>query len=577
MKLALIAALLFFPAAFSSAADVRSDHKELARAISDPELRKAAEQVLQRKNRFYEQDALRNQTKKGENFTYVRVEITGVMSNDDTGEYDPALIEKQIKPSFSAVENMSFLERATYNFRRKFDPLHTAELIGDVAEYTNAASGETTENARKKLAPFREAEINELVAHSWGCELVYAAILNGDIRPPKKLIVMGVPDNDHKKWDLLAAWTGTEVHWARSENDIVKNAQDSAELIALKAAASVDFQARWKALCDVTPPNERSCHAHNRKSKPVIVEKIGKLPGVGGHSRTEYYDVLKRKGLIKDSISELRTEMVRNYQAEERRVKKAALDEAVVEARELVAQARQQVKTAQRDHDARLRNTLAEMAIRSCANPGSITQGELDRLPAPYGRDFMDTLPGGLGECSLMVYMSLGREANAEDIRRKSTLSTPEAAPQVPPPHQAIRPFPQQPTPVRSAPPPPLSTALPRFKEFATAACRAPEQVALEYFLLQPYDRSDARRDDYVAKELSAGMSGCSLRLFNALLATIRAGENGRIDRAWIRSMVAVSSAPSGTLPGDLSRGGAVPPTPDHDPVWGKIGPIIGR
>lgn len=252
------------------------------------------------------------------------------------------------------------------------------------------------------------------------------------------------------------------------------------------------------------------------------------------------------------------------------------MNAAHAEARKLVEAARAQKAIAERDHDERLRYTLADMARRSCADPGSVTQAELDGLPEPYGKNFLDALPGGLGECSLMVYMSLGRGANAEDIRRKSSLSTPEAAPQVPPPHQAIRSFPQ-PTPVRSAPPQLLSTALPRFKEFATAACRAPEQVALEYFLLQPYDRSDARRDDYVAKELSAGMSGCSLRLFNALLATIRAGENGRIDRAWIRNMVAVSSAPSGSLPGDRSRGGAVPPTPDHDPVWGKIGPIIGR
>ncbi|MBI2384556.1 MAG: hypothetical protein HYV14_00945 [Elusimicrobia bacterium] len=381
MKPLVIAVLLAFVVSGAHAQMIRPDHQDLAGRVADPELRAMTEQVLQRKNHYYVQEALRNLDKKGENFTLMRVEVTGVMSNDDTGAYDKNLFETQIKPSFSALENMTALERARYKFQRLIDPAHTGELVGDAVEYANAARGVTTENARKKLAAYQDAEINELVAHSWGCELVYAAILNGDIRPPKKLIVVGVPDNDRKKWALLAEWTGTEVHWTRAENDAVRNAQDRAAQIGLDAGASVDFKAKWDAVCASGTPNTRTCHPHERKSKRVIIEKIGKIPGMIGHARTEYYDVLKKKDVLKQSHQQLRSAMIDSYETETERVKKRALEEAVVEARGLVAEARSQANIARRDHDERLKNAYADLARRSCDHPGSVSQAELDALP----------------------------------------------------------------------------------------------------------------------------------------------------------------------------------------------------
>lgn len=572
MKLTIAIVLLGTNAIATPAANVIDRNEELVARMKErnPEVRTKTLDVLREMNVDYRALATRKLKEDGEIFDRARIEVDGVNANNNTAKFDPSLFdEPPIQPSYSAQDRgPSIINK----LKRIFGHTPPTDVVLDITDYRSASNGEMTERTRAVFVDWKNREINEVVAHSWGCEAVYAAIVNGYMLPPKKLILTGVPDNSFVKWQLLARYTGTRVFWARAENDKVA-AELGTRIGNNKSWA--EWNLDWESYCIPERPSA-ICNAHGRAASKATKVSVGNLPSAGGHNRDEYYVALKKGGIIVGTPLDLRRAESAKKAAEIIAVEKIAVEAAHNEALKLVAQAREQRRIAERDHDERLKNKMADMARRSCADPGSVTQAELDGLPEPYGKNFLDALPGGLGECSLMVYMSLGRGANAEDIRRKSTLSTPEAAPQVPPPHQAIRSFPQ-PTPVRSAPPPPLSTALPRFKEFATAACRAPEQVALEYFLLQPYDRSDARRDDYVAKELSAGMSGCSLRLFNALITTIRAGENGRIDRAWIRNIVTVSSAPSGSLPGDRSRGGAVPPTPDHDPVWGKIGPIIGR
>ncbi|MDP3541341.1 MAG: hypothetical protein Q8T11_02605 [Elusimicrobiota bacterium] len=572
MKRILIVALCLIPADGLRAAPSGDPHAELASEMYelDPEVRRTTLEVLRRKNAHYEQDALDNLAKKGEVFTYARVEVTGVMSSDDTAEYDEFLFEKYIKPSFSVRESgLRGLLGGPINevLKKLFPPVKTGEIIRDasldIQEFAAAAAGEMTDRAREKLAPYRGAEINELVAHSWGTELIYAAILNGEIRPPKRLIVVGVPDNDRSKWDMLAARTGTEVIWARADNDAV--VLDAGMQLALRAAAKVDFKAKWDSLC-ANRATKSNCHAHGRTSKPVVRVNVGRLPGVTGHARTEYYDLLKKKKYLNGPASELRNIEVSNIEAEIMRVRGKSLAEAQQEAHGIVEQARAQAKIAEREHDERLKMTYADMAIRSCSNPGSVAQAELDALPVPYQKNLLTAtaIPWGFDDCSVRVYMNLRRGADAEEIRR---LATPVAlAVQPPPEPQLARQPSPSPQPIQATIP--FNSTFPRLADLAAAACASPSRASLgSQPLRQSSPDSFSRdRDDVVAARLAVGLGECPRKLFYELIETIRSGQAASVNDRWLQDKAARftppayyappprSSPPTGCIPGDNSR-----------------------
>lgn len=280
MKVALVALILSFPSASARSGEVQDRHGRIAGRLYelDPEVRAMTEKVLRKMNTDYEGMAKMGLRAKGERFDHARIEVTGVASNDDTNRMDPNLFDGQIKPSFSAIENMTPMERAAYQVAKLIDPARVGDTFPDIAEYAKAAAGITTPRARLKLKAYRDAEINELIAHSWGTELVYAAILNGEIRPPKKLIVVGVPDNDKAKWEMLAVYTGTEVHWVRADNDIV--AQDGATRIASKV--TTDFGARWKSLCGGETPNERTAKLITARSSRLSSRRSATCRGLRG-------------------------------------------------------------------------------------------------------------------------------------------------------------------------------------------------------------------------------------------------------------------------------------------------------
>lgn len=574
MKRALIVALFLLPADGIRAAAIGDPHAKLAAEMYelDPEVRLATLEVLRRKNVHYEQDALINMTKKGEVFTYARVEVTGVMSSDDTAEYDELLFEKYIKPSFSVRQSgLRGLLGGPINdvLKKLFPPVKTGEILRDasldIMEFAAAAAGETTDRAREKLAPYRDAEINELVAHSWGTELIYAAILNGEIRPPKRLIVVGVPDNDRGKWDMLASRTGTEVVWARADNDAV--VLDAGMELALRAAAKVDFKAKWDTLC-ANKITKSSCHAHGRKPKPVVRLNVRRLPGATGHARTEYYDLLKERGILRGTAADLRSIEVSNIEAEIVRVRSNVLGEAQREAQVIVEQARAQAQIALRDHDERLKRTYVDMSIRSCANPGSVTQAELDSLPVPYDENLQRSSgwPKGLDECACWVYLGLHKGVDAERIRKLATPAVPIVIRPAPPPVQAITPIP--PSPPAYQPTIPFNSTFPTLKDIALAACASPARASLgSHTLRQSMPYSFSRdRDDEVAARFSAGLGECPRKLFYELIETIRSGKVSAIDSRWLRDKAARftppvyyappprSSPPTGCIPGDNSR-----------------------
>jgi hypothetical protein len=137
------------------------------------------------------------------------------------------------------------------------------------------------------------------------------------------------------------------------------------------------------------------------------------------------------------------------------------------------------------------------------------------------------------------------REQLREDQRARVAEKTLRLSERHPPEH----------APVQALRPNSFSTVLPQFKEFAVAACLAPEQVAIETYLHRDYDFSSRERDDNLARGLAADLGDCPRQLFYQLIKTHRAMEYGRIDRQWIRTMVAAySRAP------DTSSGYTPPP-----------------
>lgn len=222
----------------------------------------------------------------------------------------------------------------------------------------------------------------------------------------------------------------------------------------------------------------------------------------------------------------------------------------------LVKQARKQIEIAQRDHDERLRRLLRELTRRSCQNPGSVTQSELDGIPKPHLKDFIEhgEFPAESGGCASKVYFAIARdEVNAKELRRMSEMNEPVN------PNQ-----PREPATVRPNPVPQFSAVFPRLSELAVAACLSPGQAAIDTFLYSNYDFSHTGYDRDAATNIESRLEGCPQQLFRALLNTIKAGEGWKIDRQWILNTVAAFSSGPGTTPGDSNPPvGVTPPYSD--------------
>lgn len=560
MRPALLALLLAFPATYSLGADV---HGDIAAKIRDPELRDMTQKVLREMGTDYDALAKKGLTAKGERFDLARVEITGVGSNDNTYKVNQRIFDAQIKPSFTNDENsiLGNLRRGIklgYEyFAPNSDPISAFQKLHDSVEFERAAAGETTARAREVLADYKHLEINEIVAHSWGTELVYAAILNGELRPPKKLIVVGVPDDDHAKWEMLAARTGTEVHWVRAPNDLIAKAGAH----AVSRQFPVDYKARWDALCS-DPVKGAACRAHNRKPKSVVWEEIGDIAGAAGHDRVEYYSSIETQGILKGSVLELRAAETAVKEAEIREVKKAALEVAVRAARTLISEARAQREISRRDHDERLRGSMIDIAVRACTAPERVNQAELDALPEPYDADFVNIAPDGMGACTQSVYRDLRRGADLREILDKAATFEEPAA--LRPERPAL---PAQPVDALIRPSP-FALTFPDLARFAIASCRSPGSAApvpMNYYQ-RPYAQFYGDRknwEGWYTNQLAL-LDGCPKLLFIDLVTLALEGSYWKVgERDWIKNQVARYSPSQGGPGGGASPGGgnAHPPS----------------
>lgn len=551
MKLSFAIVFVGASAIAAPAANAVDRHEQLVAQMKerDPEVRTKTLDVLREKNVDYQALATRNLKEDGETFDRARIEVDGVNANNDTAKTDPSLFdEPPVQPSHSAQDRSPGLIN---KLKRLLGHTPPADFALDVADYRSASNGEMTKRTRAVFDAWKNREINEVVAHSWGCEAVYAAIVNGYMLPPKKLILTGVPDNSFVKWQLLAQHTGTKVFWVRAENDTVA-AELGTRIGNNKSWA--EWNLDWESYCI---PEKRSaiCNAHGRTASTATKVSVGKLPSAGGHNRDEYYAVLKTKRIIVGTPLDLRRAESAKKAAEITTVEKIAVEGAHREALKLVAQAREQRKIAEQDHDERLRYTLIEMAQRSCADPGSVTQAELDALPDPYQEDFKTSqgTPRGLDICAYMVYLDLGRGVSSEKIRAKATPSKPADTRAIPPGPQGA---PTIREPVDAGATVPFNSVFPRLKDLAVTACASPAQVSVDAGMFRRsapvyYSRS---ADDAIAASLSTGLGDCPRQLFYTLIETLRAGQGSIITDQWVRSLAAVYSTPPYVPPSSGGR-----------------------
>lgn len=454
----------------------------------DPEIREQTMQLVRDQNVNYHKAAAERLRKKGRHFNIARLEVKGMLAADDTRKFSLDDFDDNLEPSFKADKGRGVMDWIRSWGGRDFNR--------DKDEMRTAMRGEMSARAKDTVARLKGLEINEIVAHSWGSELMYAAILNGDVRPPKKLIVVGVPDDDLAKWEMLAARTGTELFWARADNDAA--AMDEGARTARKAAGDVDFKARWDAAC-AKDKGHALCRAHGRKPKPMVRVNIGRLPGLLGHDRAEYYKAIKRLGVIKTSVPQMRAAEDVVIAAEAVKVEQDLLTSAHREAIKLVAESR-------------------ELARRRA-----------EAMPKPSFWDNID-----LDEFQRRM-AELKRIGPAQG-----------AGPSVP---------------VNSGyvPPPPFAHHMARFRSFAVEACRSPENVPMGHFLTPYYDHSFRDHDNALAQRMSAGLDACSQRLFYRLIEMVRDMSWRQADRAWIREAVELYSRPpqrSDPLPSVGGNGG---------------------
>ncbi len=205
------------------------------------------------------------------------------------------------------------------------------------------------------------------------------------------------------------------------------------------------------------------------------------------------------------------------------------LREALAEAKTAAAAGRlEQDALARREHDERLKRTLAELTARSCAAPGDVTQNELDVLRLPRAENLaLSPWPEGIADCA-EVYLYLA--GNGRDAAALARLSMPPS-PSLPIPPAAA--------PVSGAPVVLFAQTLPHAMEFARVACHAPALARVGPALTRPREGIlFLPSDDRAAAGLEAGLGVCERLLFRRLIGVLRHGHPGKIDSAWIKARV---------------------------------------
>lgn len=492
-------------------------------------------------------------------YTYQRVEVEGMMVAGDTSETDPGMIDKQVKLSYANdVPGESWTEK----IKRKLI------FFRDLEDAFSDTEGKPSTRATNAISQLKGAKINELFAHSWGTEAVYLGLLNGTILPPKKLVLVGVPEDSEAKWRVLAEFTGIEVHVIGFHSDKVKTAGS----LALKFRSglpkdTVGQENLWRRKC---AEKNRSCadpakfvptkfnyDIHARPPDSPKDEFFRLHLSKMDHDKSLYYRYLFNRKLFNKTIDQLAAPQLKLIEMEENRI----LAEADQTARRLIAEAKVKIERAKRIHDAELLSTLLEIAARSCSNPGSVGQVELNNIPQPLTWDFGLVLPEQITDNCVLAHF----HAMANRLKDRKRLWAGDLGSR---PKQVVSPVATVPSqgPADISPAIPFAAMLPGVRNLAANACHSPGSASMRGLIpsLRIFFSPD---DEDAVNGLLAGMGDCERALFKRLVSLIRSGQGGAIDDEWIRKFV--ESTRPVTTPGSGGTG-RKPPRDDGDGGGGE-------
>ncbi len=222
-------------------------------------------------------------------YDYQRVEIRGILSPDskdnDTNWRLGPLFDLMIAPTHLDKKADPNKSRAGRWFES------AKEIVEDLDSLSQDAQNQISSAAEAAVMRLHNKDVNEIVAHSWGTEIVYNAILTGRIRPPKRLIVCGMPDRDLEKWRALARHTGTDVVVYTNPDDPVAGgaraagaAAEATDAVVLRnppSPAAAKFERQWEEAC-----RRVDCNPTGRAPGKAVMKDGYKG---GTHDRFKYY------------------------------------------------------------------------------------------------------------------------------------------------------------------------------------------------------------------------------------------------------------------------------------------------
>lgn len=323
--------------------------------------RRAGEKLGIEKNIWSPMDLKRNavaalMAEGTEYYDYERVEVTGIFANDD-GSPDPEdLFDKRITPA-------QWGESSETVAPWLMDLLHKPQ---DLMGLATDSTGQLSKYAQSAVSQMKDAEVNEIVAHSWGAEVMYNAIFLGLIKPPKKLILCGVTEFNWEKWKALADYTGTEVV---IYNNLLDPAAVSARsLDAMQKLGMADgmkltddpkkLEAFWNEQCG----KRKNCNPHQRQGGFEKNTYLGKP----FHDRETYYARMLDEHLVRKNVSE-KTAVYQELLVQK---EKELFEEQLAEARETIRESDAELKAA---FDAQLADIRQENERRAMTK--SIAEG----------------------------------------------------------------------------------------------------------------------------------------------------------------------------------------------------------
>jgi len=244
----------------------------------------------------FRRDVAKKELKKTRDiYDLQRVEVKGILSpnaaDNDTNAVLGPMFDLQVAPTHL---------KKTGALPVWMQP---SKALLDVVSLNRDAFGQLSAAAEAAVEQIGQQEVNELVAHSWGTEIVYNAILAGLIRPPKKLIVAGMPDGDLEKWKALAKFTGTQVIVYTNPNDpiagaarLAGKAREVLEDIKRRVdgappplSTNTGFWLKWKDACDKRR-DKNPCNPQHRTPETVAYRDVYQDRT---HDRYEYYKAME--------------------------------------------------------------------------------------------------------------------------------------------------------------------------------------------------------------------------------------------------------------------------------------------